>query len=113
MTHAASESCPLRKSPRRIDLALTNPYYRSAGWSSLVARWAHNPKVAGSNPAPATKGIIRLRAILQGASAPNKREAAKSGLFALLGGRQNHTHDFAVGFPLRIRNRLGIDVQVV
>jgi hypothetical protein len=25
-----------------------------AGWSSLVARWAHNPKVAGSNPAPAT-----------------------------------------------------------
>src|SRR5438552_1755839 len=28
-----------------------------AGWSSLVARWAHNPKVAGSNPAPATNGI--------------------------------------------------------
>src|SRR5438046_8003176 len=26
-----------------------------AGWCSLVARWAHNPKVAGSNPAPATK----------------------------------------------------------
>ncbi len=26
-----------------------------AGWSSLVARRAHNPKVAGSNPAPATK----------------------------------------------------------
>ncbi len=25
-----------------------------AGWSSLVARRAHNPKVAGSNPAPAT-----------------------------------------------------------
>ncbi len=25
-----------------------------AGWSSLVARWAHNPKVVGSNPAPAT-----------------------------------------------------------
>src|SRR6266550_3842194 len=28
-----------------------------AGWSSLVARWAHNPKVAGSNPAPATNRI--------------------------------------------------------
>src|SRR5262245_39185928 len=27
----------------------------AAGWSSLVARRAHNPKVAGSNPAPATK----------------------------------------------------------
>jgi hypothetical protein len=26
-----------------------------AGWSSLVARQAHNLKVAGSNPAPATK----------------------------------------------------------
>jgi hypothetical protein len=26
-----------------------------AGWSSLVARRAHNPKVAGSNPVPATK----------------------------------------------------------
>src|SRR6187549_2185889 len=25
-----------------------------AGWSSPVARRAHNPKVAGSNPAPAT-----------------------------------------------------------
>ena len=28
--------------------------YTDAGWSSLVARWAHNPKVAGSNPVPAT-----------------------------------------------------------
>lgn len=26
-----------------------------AGWSSLVARRAHNPEVVGSNPAPATK----------------------------------------------------------
>ncbi len=26
-----------------------------AGWSSSVARWAHNPEVVGSNPAPATK----------------------------------------------------------
>ena len=26
----------------------------SAGWSSLEARRAHNPKAAGSNPAPAT-----------------------------------------------------------
>ena len=29
-------------------------YYQVAGWSSLVARWAHNPKVASSNLAPAT-----------------------------------------------------------
>jgi hypothetical protein len=32
-------------------------YNQSAGWSSQVARWAHNPKVAGSNPAPATNPI--------------------------------------------------------
>ena len=28
-----------------------------AGWSSSVARRAHNPKVVGSNPAPATKQL--------------------------------------------------------
>ena len=30
-----------------------------AGWSSLAARRAHNPKVAGSNPAPATKDFFK------------------------------------------------------
>ncbi len=29
-------------------------YYVYAGWSSLVARRAHNPEVVGSNPTPAT-----------------------------------------------------------
>ncbi len=29
-----------------------------AGWSSQVARRAHNPKVGGSNPSPATKGGV-------------------------------------------------------
>jgi hypothetical protein len=28
-----------------------------AGWSSLVARWAHNPKVTGSNPVPALQSV--------------------------------------------------------
>src|SRR5689334_3838846 len=37
-------------------------YYPRAGWSSLVARWAHNPKVRGSNPLPATN-VLRLLAI--------------------------------------------------
>jgi hypothetical protein len=32
-----------------------------AGWSSLVARQAHNLKAAGSNPAPATKRALRVR----------------------------------------------------
>ena len=30
-----------------------------AGWSSLVARRAHNPKVVGSNPAPATNIALK------------------------------------------------------
>ena len=29
--------------------------YDDAGWSSLEARRAHNPKVIGSNPVPATR----------------------------------------------------------
>ena len=29
-----------------------------AGWSSSVARRAHNPKAVGSNPAPATKSPL-------------------------------------------------------
>ena len=33
-----------------------------AGWSSLVARQAHNLKVAGSNPAPATSSEVVLGA---------------------------------------------------
>ena len=32
-----------------------------AGWSSQVARWAHNPKVGGSNPPPATSKITGYR----------------------------------------------------
>ncbi len=31
-----------------------------AGWSSLVARRAHNPKVVGSNPAPATNFLLGI-----------------------------------------------------
>ncbi len=34
-----------------------------AGWSSLVARRAHNPEVVGSNPAPATKFSQALRGL--------------------------------------------------
>ena len=34
--------------------------FTDAGWSSSVARWAHNPEVAGSNPAPATNPIQPL-----------------------------------------------------
>ena len=36
-----------------------------AGWSSLEARRAHNPKVAGSNPAPAAQTFIVYAQIAQ------------------------------------------------
>ena len=32
----------------------------NAGWSSSVARRAHNPKVVGSNPAPAIGSVAQL-----------------------------------------------------
>ena len=38
--------------------------YNIAGWSSLEARRAHNPKVTGSNPVPATKDRIRWNMVL-------------------------------------------------
>jgi hypothetical protein len=37
---------------------------RDAGWSSQVARRAHNPEVAGSNPAPAIKKSPAIGAFL-------------------------------------------------
>ena len=49
---AASRIAPIDLGrPRPI----RNVVFTDAGWSSSVARWAHNPEVAGSNPAPATK----------------------------------------------------------
>ena len=33
-----------------------------AGWSSLAARRAHNPKVIGSNPVPATNFLVTYTA---------------------------------------------------
>src|ERR1019366_1387997 len=43
------------RSANQFDPASPHCYDFCAGWSSLVARWAHNPKVGGSNPPPATK----------------------------------------------------------
>ena len=45
----------------RFDDGGSRCYDRSAGWSSLVARWAHNPKVGGSNPPPATNFFNQLQ----------------------------------------------------
>ena len=44
-------------------LFLRHLYLFIAGWSSSVARRAHNPKVRGSNPLPATKIWSRSAAV--------------------------------------------------
>ena len=41
-----------------------------AGWSSLVARRAHNPKVVGSNPAPATNSMAARCSLVIASEAP-------------------------------------------
>jgi hypothetical protein len=52
------------RTPSPLDKAL--PFWGilkgviDAGWSSLVARRAHNPKVVGSNPTPATIFLFNL-----------------------------------------------------
>src|SRR5882724_5282741 len=43
-------SSPVSRSPK----AACRSIHSDAGWSSLVARRAHNPEVVGSNPTPAT-----------------------------------------------------------
>ena len=46
----------LSSAPIYLTKFIVNPILQrlDAGWSSLVARRAHNPKVVGSNPTPAT-----------------------------------------------------------
>ena len=39
-------------------IVYNNNIINTAGWSSLEARRAHNPKVIGSNPVPATNKLI-------------------------------------------------------
>jgi hypothetical protein len=50
-----------RKRDRKQTLrAAAMPFIGGAGWSSPVARQAHNLKVVGSNPTPATNKITGL-----------------------------------------------------
>src|SRR5579883_1011431 len=48
---------------RKFDLPGRVSYDVNAGWSSLVARWAHNPKVGGSNPPPATNSTVLFQSV--------------------------------------------------
>jgi hypothetical protein len=57
-----------------------------AGWSALVARRAHDPKVAGPNPGPATINSQVVR-VLRGPNHANsgRREAREGCRYALRG----------------------------
>ena len=75
-------------------------YGLSAGWSSLVARRAHNPKVAGSNPAPATKQSPGQNVFLVGVSlvfevGQNVKSLLVSGVY----GAGFQTHNFIYTAP--------------
>jgi hypothetical protein len=45
-----------RESARGFESCFLRHLYR--GMEQLVARWAHNPEVVGSNPSPATIGSV-------------------------------------------------------
>ena len=68
----------------------------SAGWSSSVARWAHNPEVVGSNPAPATrsKGPVSKEAGPLSVNRPvtslSACEVSRHGLCPVPGGRKRN-----------------------
>ena len=55
-----------RNSSRGFESLFLRHYYLlfiTAGWSSSVARRAHNPKVGGSNPPPAILFFLRSRGV--------------------------------------------------
>ena len=54
-SHSVSAAAQRIHQKRNSDRQQQPPVYLGAGWSSLVARQAHNLKVRGSNPLPATK----------------------------------------------------------
>gem|GEM_PF-5742899 len=61
-THRPPAPNPSARLPiPRATGTVTRPPQVAAGWSSQVARRAHNPKVAGSNPAPATNEEAQIR----------------------------------------------------
>ena len=77
-THSGSGD-PLTLTPRKAT-GMKNVQANAAGWSSLVARKAHNLEVPGSNPGPATmkKGGLRDPFFYQWKSRPAGAEAANS-----------------------------------
>ena len=55
MVEYDSTTRPSNAQLKKMGIQKNSIFFYIAGWSSLAARWAHNPKVASSNLAPATK----------------------------------------------------------
>jgi hypothetical protein len=60
-----------------------------AGWSSPVARQAHNLKVTGSNPVPATRREAEFSALFE-------KAALRGGFFCFLAGSPTGSHETVV-----------------
>jgi hypothetical protein len=78
-------------------MVVVDKFSHDAGWSSQVARWAHNPKVGGSNPLPATSDFERLRltcrnlfcfGVHPGVRAPNVANRGRGNQFRAKGMKQ-------------------------
>ena len=70
----AEQPLPTRRMPsirgpaKQQKTGLVSAAQNNAGWSSPVARQAHNLKAAGSNPAPATKSNRDVKSLKSAAS---------------------------------------------
>ena len=62
---SSKSRCPIecRECPLRFVYFSRTQCFIGAGWSSPVARQAHNLKVVGSNPTPATKKLRKIKRI--------------------------------------------------
>ncbi len=86
-------------SKRRLLCFLWWQYNSDAGWSSSVARRAHNPKVVGSNPAPATNYLCPWQAMLCGGD-----EDSKGQLLCLLWWQYNSDAGWSSSVARRAHN---------
>ena len=103
--------CPVlgTKSQQYLRLLLRKSkicHVSGAGWSSLVARRAHNPKVVGSNPAPATNTMNTLKGVFFVSTVRKyryKKKAPEGAIFLSTSGQRRPIGK--VGFDPR-QNRL-------
>ena len=55
-----------KRTEKRLPGCIAQPCFGDAGWSSPVARQAHNLKVVGSNPTPATTKFNKNNGLTKG-----------------------------------------------